>query len=36
VVWHATGRAWVKDGKVAAVEKTGLFGMSSYYIEGNA
>lgn len=36
VVWHANGRAWVKGGKVAAVEKTGLFGGSTYYIEGNA
>jgi hypothetical protein len=36
VVWHTNGRAWVRDGKVAAVEKTGLFGTASYYIEGNA
>jgi hypothetical protein len=36
VVWHTNGRAWVKDGKVAAVEKTGPFGAASYYIEGNA
>ena len=36
VVWHTNGRAWVKDGKAIAIEKTGLFGTSSYYIEGNA
>lgn len=36
VVWHTNGRAWVKDGKAMAVEKTGIFGISSYYIEGNA
>jgi hypothetical protein len=36
VVWHANGRAWVRNGKAIAVEKTGIFGTSSYYIEGNA
>jgi hypothetical protein len=36
VVWHATGRAWIRDGKAVAIEKTGIFGISSYYIEGNA
>jgi hypothetical protein len=36
MVWTANGRAWVRDGKAIAVEKTGIFGTSSYYIEGNA
>jgi hypothetical protein len=36
MVWTTSGRAWVKDGKAIAVEKTGIFGISSYYIEGNA
>lgn len=35
VVWHQTGRAWIKDGKALAVEKEGVFG-STYYLEGNA
>jgi len=36
VVWHTDGRAWVKAGKAVAIERTGIFGTSSYYIEGNA
>jgi hypothetical protein len=36
VVWHTDGRAWVKNGKAVAIERTGMFGAQSYYIEGNA
>jgi hypothetical protein len=36
VVWHTNGRAWVRDSKVIGTEVTSIFGITSYYIEGNA
>jgi hypothetical protein len=36
MVWTTSGRAWVRDSKVIGTEVTSIFGITSYYIEGNA